>query len=558
MTAPNSKAWRYYAERYRPHRAALAVIVLAALAQAGLVFPMLWLIREILDVILPQRQVRQLALAGGGLLLLNLAGGALVLCVRQFSLRATKIVIREIRGELVERLFCFSRGYFDNADRSVLHARIVQDTERLDVMSNALVAQMLPAMLVSASLSLILLYLNWILFAVMMSIVPALYLANRLLGRKVRRLAGAYRRSFEIFSKGILFVVQGIDLCRFQSAEKIELERQRGYQEDLRVTSERMAWLDTAYGQVQSTISTASSLLILVVGGVSVAAGRMSLGELLAFYVTVGLMVGHARMVWSVIPQIILGSESLGAVYFLLRTQDLAPYTGRRRIDFQGGLTLRSVHFRYRQDPVLERFDLTIPPHTTVAVVGPNGSGKSTIAYLLAGFYRPQQGSLYADQTPYDELDLAHFRRFIGFVPQEPMLFSGSVLENITYGSDTSDPADRERVTAAAELATAHEFIRELPQGYDTPIGDNGVMLSGGQRQRIAIARALLRRPRLLILDEPTNHLDSAAVGRLMRNLETLPERPTTVLISHDAAIIAQAQSVCSLRTGCSVPGERP
>jgi ABC-type bacteriocin/lantibiotic exporter with double-glycine peptidase domain len=113
-------------------------------------------------------------------------------------------------------------------------------------------------------------------------------------------------------------------------------------------------------------------------------------------------------------------------------------------------------------------------------------------------------------------------------------------------------------VTAAAELATAHEFIRELPQGYDTPIGDNGVMLSGGQRQRIAIARALLRRPRLLILDEPTNHLDSAAVGRLMRNLETLPERPTTVLISHDAAIIAQAQSVCSLRTGCIVPGERP
>jgi ABC-type bacteriocin/lantibiotic exporter with double-glycine peptidase domain len=164
----------------------------------------------------------------------------------------------------------------------------------------------------------------------------------------------------------------------------------------------------------------------------------MSLGELLAFYVTVGLMVGHARTVWSVMPQIILGSESLGAVHSLLRTQDLAPYTGRRRIDFQGGLTLRSVHFRYRQEPVLEGFDHTVPPHTTVAVVGPNGSGKSTIAYLLAGFYRPQQGSLYADQTPYDELDLAHFRRFIGFVPQEPMLFSGSVLENITYGSDTS------------------------------------------------------------------------------------------------------------------------
>ncbi len=171
---------------------------------------------------------------------------------------------------------------------------------------------------------------------------------------------------------------------------------------------------------------------------------------------------------------------------------------------------------------MLQAINLTLSPGQTVVVVGPNGSGKTTLLNLLLGFYRPQQGQLYADEQPFSQLDLIHLRRSIAVVSQDPVIFPGTIRENLTYGCPE---VSFQRIIEAAHLATAHEFIEQLPQGYDTFVGDNGVLLSGGQRQRLAIARALLRQPKLLILDEPTNHLDATAVEQLMHHLKKLDPR---------------------------------
>jgi ABC-type multidrug transport system fused ATPase/permease subunit len=189
-----------------------------------------------------------------------------------------------------------------------------------------------------------------------------------------------------------------------------------------------------------------------------------------------------------------------------------------------------------------------------VAIVGPNGSGKTTIVNLILGFYRPQKGTLCADGHLFSDLDIVHLRRHIGVVTQDAILFSGTILDNITYGYPD---ASREQVTQAARLATADEFIQQLARGYETLVGENGLLLSGGQRQRIAIARALLRQPRLLILDEPTNHLDTAAARRLMENLRSLPHKPACLMISHDVETVRKAQFVHFLQQGRIVATER-
>jgi ABC-type bacteriocin/lantibiotic exporter with double-glycine peptidase domain len=172
---------------------------------------------------------------------------------------------------------------------------------------------------------------------------------------------------------------------------------------------------------------------------------------------------------------------------------------------------------------------------------------------LLAGLYRPAKGRVVADNQPYDELDMRKLRQSFGIVLQDPMFFSGSIRENITYGLPDAKLSD---VIEAVRLAGAQDFIEELPQAYDSPMGENGVLLSGGQKQRIAIARALVRRPRLLILDEPTNHLDVEGVHTLMQTLQQFPQAPTIVLISHDEEVVKHSDLVYRLENGVAYSGK--
>jgi ATP-binding cassette subfamily B protein len=259
----------------------------------------------------------------------------------------------------------------------------------------------------------------------------------------------------------------------------------------------------------------------------------------------VALLKGHLQTLLSSLPYIIEGNESLITLEKTFRTQDLPSYTGRKRISFQGRIALESVHFRYREEQeVLCDVDFFISPGSLVALTGPNGVGKTTIAFLILGLYRPQKGRVCADGCGYETLDIGHLRRFMGVVPRDPVIFSGTIVENITYGQASRNQGEVER---AARLAAADAFIRKLPQGYDTMAGEQGVLLSGGQCQRIAIARALLRRPKVLILDEPTNHLDAETIRQLMKNLKNLEDQPGILLITQDAEIARQADSLCCL-----------
>ncbi len=543
----NSAAWRHYSGFYRgSYQSLLAAIVLSVI-QALFVLPMTWLIRYAFDRVLPSGDFQMLLSVALALVVLSVAGIGLTLWTRSRILKITKSAVSNFRRELLDRCYELPRSFYDLRDSDDLHTAIVQDTERVDVMSNALIAQLLPAAVTAFGLCFVLLFINPLLFAMLLVVVPLLALMNRRLSRRAKSSVREYHRSFERFSSGVAFVLQMMDLTRAQSAERFELERQQSHIDELRITSARTAWLDAAYGMMHGVVSTVSGALILVIGGLAVSAGRMSLGQLLAFFVAVGLLSSALSRAVALLPSIIAGNESLTTLFNFLRTGDALPYSGRRTIDFRGEITLESVSFGYDARPLLQNVNLNIGAGKTVSIVGANGSGKTTLAYLVLGFYRPQTGRLCADRIPFDDLDLVALRRSIGVVMQDASLFSGTIRENITYGSPEATEAD---IVRAARLATASDFISNLPDALETRVGATGGLLSGGERQRVAIARAVLSRSRLLILDEPTNHLDSDAVEQLIDNLSSLDDPPAILLITHDPEVAKLADDTYRLCDG--------
>jgi len=540
-------AWRYYRSLYRGSYVWLSLCMAASFFQAILFLPITLLIRRAIDIAIPYGHMAHLVLIGSGIIGLYLVTVGITLLTRRVILKITKGAIQQFRYALLEKLYSTSRSFYSKVDHGQLHTIIVQDTERLDIMSNALMAQLIPDILISMAITGVLVYLNRLLFLLVVGMLSILIIVSWPLGRMVKERTRAFHRSFESFSKGVLFVLQVMALTRIQTAEDIEIRRQGRKLEHLRETSARMAWLQRAYGSTQGTLLAITGVTILVAGGWAISSGYATLGVLLSFYAAVALLRTRLNEISSAILHIIEGNESLNRLYRLLKLEEPRPYSGTNKISLKGNITLVSVSFRYNDYPVLHEVSLTIPPATMVALVGPNGSGKSTIANLILGFYRPQKGMLYADEQPYDELDTTALRRQIGVVTQDPIMLPGTIWDNIVYGYGEIEDS---QVIHASRLATAHEFIMQLPDKYNTQVGENGVLLSGEQCQRIALARALLRNPRLLILDEPTNHLDKDSIATLLSNLHNPKGSPSVLIISHDAQIVRQAQLTNVLREG--------
>lgn len=539
--------WRYYAEKYRGQF--WQTFASAVLAVLGFLFviPSVAIVRMIFDRALPQSNFRLLVLAGVGLVVMNFASGGLSLLTRRIALKTTKLVICHIRADLLTKMYSISRRYFSETESSLLHSRIVHDSERVDLMTNSILSGVLPSAVCSIAVSVILLKLNWKLYLSLCCIGPVLVFINRRFARKVRRNVRQFYDSFHNFSQGILFLLRTIDLVRVQNTKELEIERQMERVQELRDASGEMVWLQSAYTVSQQNMTTALVAIMLVVGGWAVASHTMTMGSLMSFYFCLALLTSYLRDLLSSAPLIIAGHESLVELYGLLVLDDLEPYRGTQRIAFQGNICFEQVRFGYRREDLLQGIDLELPAGSKIALIGPNGCGKTTLLHLLCGFYRPRTGRLLADGHPYDDIDIADLREAIGVVMQDPILFSGTIHENLVYGSPAATAEDMEW---AARMATAHEFIVTLAQGYQTVIGESGVLLSGGQRQRIAIARAILRRPRILLLDEPTNHLDRASVARVTANLHELPDAPTIIVVSHDRHVVEDFDAVYAINNG--------
>ncbi|MFO1431043.1 MAG: ABC transporter ATP-binding protein [Candidatus Competibacteraceae bacterium] len=540
-------ALRFYLSFYREVLWRLSAFSIIAILQPLVLILILIIVRYGIDKLIAQGQLLQLLFMLLGIILLYSISGGVNLLMRYLTLRTTDGPLQQFHEEILKRIYSFSRQYYTRMDRKQLHNILVKDMIQADGMINALIGKFVPGLLVSLVIMGILAHMNPLLFLIVMGMFPLLYLINRIIKPRLQRFIREQHRAYEAHNSRTLFALEALDLTHLRAAQDEEILRQLSTADRFRSARLQLVMVREGMAFIYDMFAITSSMVCLIIGGIFVSNGSMTLGALFSFYMASLVLRPYLRQCWVTIPQMLEGIESLNKLYGLLQVANLSPYTGRQKLPFTGKIMLDSVSFSYTDKTILQDVKLTIEPGRIIAIMGPNGAGKSTILHLILGFYRPQSGRLLADACPYDRLDMNHLRQSIGVVPQNPFIFSGTVYENITYGCPEVGETD---VLRAARLATADTFIAQLPEGYDTLIGHNGLLLSGGQCQRLALARALLRHPRLLVLDEPTNHLDTAAIKQYMNHLKQLEDMPACLIITHNRDILDDVDSVYFLEAG--------
>lgn len=528
----------------------LTVLIVGAILQGVLVIPITLTIQWIIDTAIPESQFHALLYAGGLLFVLRLAGNSIGLAARSSATRMVADAIAGIRTHLNDHLlFDYSRDTYTHIDASHLHTVLVQDTSRLDRLFHELLARVLPSLTIGAILGSVLIYLNGALFLILCLFIPVMLLCTRWAGRKVRGRVRMFQDVFEMYSKRTLFNLQNLDLIRIHAQGKKESSQSENVIRALSSDYYRMSMAYALHGFLQTNLLNVYAMAFLIAGGFLVALEQMTFGTFLSFFVVANLLNGYVGRLLDALPDLIAGHESIRKLHAFIDRHSPQPYSGTDVIPFSGTIRFRDVTFGYEPDrpPVLDKLACVLRPGCITGITGDNGVGKTTLANLLLGFYKPQTGSVSANGIPYEQLDVRALRKSMGVVTQDPVFFQGTIRENMTYGrEDISDQELRE----ISALALAAPFIESLPDGYDTEIGEGGVLLSGGQRQRLAITRALCTVPRLLVLDEVTNHLDEASMDLLVKHLKSISPKPAILMISHEPKVLDCCDEIFTLRHG--------
>jgi ATP-binding cassette subfamily B protein len=542
-----SHPWRSLVRLLSQSPRLFALAVLTAAVQAALLLPVAALIRHLIDTDVPQGDDGAIVVGGALILALYLASNALRLVSIVLVGRTAKDGVTRLRRDLFERLYSLPPAWHDKQEAGRLHSVVVHDSERVDLMLNELALNSAPSIVVGLALACVGLVLEPLLFAALLVIVPAVLLAGTRFGGRFRARVRDWNEDFDTFSAGTQRTLRGMRMATAMGVEQVERSDRANEAESLSRAGKKLLRAAGLHGFVQSTLTGVAGVVTLVIGGIAVARGSMTLGELIAFYAIVALLIRQVSAIVPGVPTVLGGFESLQRLETLLAADEPQPYTGRRAHALRGAVGLEDVWFGYDGEPVLRGVNLSLDPGEVLALRGPSGVGKTTLLVLVLGLRRPDSGRVLVDGVPLDEIDLPALRRQLGVVLQEPVLVAGTVRENIAFGRPEVTDAD---VRTAATLAGAMGFIDDLADGYGTRIGDEGSLISGGQRQRIAIARALVHEPRLLVLDEPTTHLDRALVAQVMDNLVESRRETSILLVTHDPLLCERADRVVELEGG--------
>ena len=487
------RTWRTFSRLIEGSRHIALWSLGLSVAQSMALVPIALLVRNAFDEAIPAEDSGRLILIGAGILALYVLSLALGLLGRYVVLRVTKPAIAHVRSELIEHVIWLPSTYYDSTDTGRLHSLIVQDTERLDTMAKYLLAVVIPSVGTAAILLASLVVIQPILLAVLLVTIPLLVLLSRLLRGMLRERVRIWQEASDSFSASVLASLRSAALIKVRTAEEQAIAEGAGRSADLAAAGQEIGWLQQAYGLTQVALGGVAGVIVLIGGGLSVLHGSMSIGDLIAFMAILALARGQLNWVSAALPDILTGLAAIERIDEVLATDEREPYQGGRAVELKGALSWDAVTFGYTREepPVLDSVSLGVEAGETLAILGPTGAGKTTLVALLLGLYRPWSGTVRVDGTPLEEIDIRELRRQSGALLQEGAALRGTVAQNIAFGRPE---ATAEQIQRAARMAAAEDFVRELPDGYETEIGDEGVRLSAGQRQRIALARALLGR----------------------------------------------------------------
>ncbi len=462
-------------------------------------------------------------------------------------------VSADLRLAVFHHLLDMHPGFFESNSVGEIQSRITTDTTLLQTVVGSSVSIALRNLLLLVGGVLWLLFTNAKLTSIALLSVPAVLVPILVLGRRVRRLSRNSQDRIADLGSYVGETLHGIKIVQAFNHQEQDRERFTRHVGQAFLAAASMirqrAWLTT----IVILLVMGAVGAMLWVGGHDVLQGRISPGELVAFLFYAIMVVGAVGALSDVLGDLQRAAGAVERLLELLRLRPavVAPAQPRHLPrDGKGGLQIRQLSFYYPSRPglmVLDQLQLEVPGGMRLALVGRSGAGKSTLFDLLLRFQLPVAGAIFLDGVDIASLDPRELRAHLALVPQDAVLFRGSVAENIRYGNP--EATDRQ-LREAAQAAYAHEFIAQLPAGYDCELGERGVRLSGGQRQRIAIARALLRNPRVLLLDEATSALDADSEHEVRKALGQLMQGRTSLVIAHRLATVQDADRIAVLDSG--------
>ncbi len=507
-----------------------------------------WLAGQIAKYVGQGDVAKLTGLAGFGAVIFLLRG---IVQYGQDALMASSAlaIASNLRQQVYAHLQQLNLSFFETAKTGDLSYRLTEDIDRIGEVVNKIFHDFIPCILQLVVVLGYMFYLNWQLTLFTFLIAPLMTLLIGWFGERLQTLSRRSQNQVSDLSALLTEVFSGIRLIQAFAVEDYAVEqfgREAERNRQAKFAAERLKAIQIP---VVGSLEAISVLLLFWLGGWQISQGHLTSSQFVSYVAAVALLIDPIAHITNDYNEFKQGQASVDRIFELLAIQPTVVESKQAVVlpSVAGKVDYRSVNFAYSDQPVLQNLSLLALPGEMIALVGASGAGKTTLVNLLPRFYDPQIGQILIDGINIQDVTLKSLRRQIGIVPQETILFSGTIAQNIAFGQAEFDI---EAVQAAAKIANAHQFITHLPHGYYTWVGERGINLSGGQRQRLAIARAVLLNPRILILDEATSALDSDSEALVQEALERLMLNRTVFIIAHRLTTVRRADRILVMEHG--------
>jgi len=529
-------------------RLGVAIVCIVFAATANLYVP--WVLKDVIDEVLAQKNMLMLNTIAIGIVVVFLLRGVFFYGQTYLMSYIAQRVIIDIREDLYRHLQSLSLAYYEKRKTGTIMSYITNDVSALQVaLVNSMVEIVQESAILLGSLG-TMFFLHWKLSLLTLITMPVIAQAMKVFGKKLKKTSFIMQERVADITSVLQETISSVRVVKTFVREEYEIKR-------FKVQNESNFRAQMKNTQVMATLTPVVEFLaaigvtcIIWYGGVEVVNGRLSAGELVAFLVYAVNLANPVKRLSRLFGEVQKALAAADRVFEVLDTETEVKEksTAIKLPTIDGKVSFKNVTFEYKpNEAALNEISLEVKPGQMVAIVGPSGAGKSTIANLIPRFYDLKSGKIFIDDIDITDVTLDSLRQQIGIVPQETVLFNGSIYDNILYGDLN---ATKEQVIAATKAANAHEFIMAMPNGYDSQIGERGASLSGGQRQRIAIARAILKNPRILILDEATSALDTESEKIVQAALDKLMVGRTSFVIAHRLSTVLNADRIIVLEKG--------
>lgn len=455
-----------------------------------------------------------------------------------------------LRAALVRKLQELSIPYHTGSQSGRLQSKIMRDVEAVETLSSQLFVNLLNIVMnlvITLSITAVKNRRILVFFILVAPMAAGAVVAFR---AKIHRENRSFRQGMEETSARVMEMVEMVPVARAHALEDKEAARISALLEETANRGYRLDMVQAHFGAVSWVVFQVFQVVCLAVSGFMAMSGLIKVGDVTFYQSSFTTVVNQFSALINLLPILTKGLESVSSIGEVLSSDEIEENEGKEELlSLRGEYAFKQVSFSYpgSSKEVLHGLDFTVKQGETIALVGESGSGKTTILNMLIGFILPSGGQLMLDGKDMKGLNLRTYRRFLSVVPQTPVLFTGTVRENITYGLEH---VSEEQIAQAVEAANLSEVVKRLPQGLDTMIEEHGANLSGGQRQRISIARALIRNPQVIILDEATSALDSISESEIQEALERLTKGRTTFIVAHRLSTVRGADRILVIGQG--------